>query len=300
MTDFSKYQFEETTCPLCVPDTMQAKRYDFPPFAVFRCGGCGLDYLSPRLTEDDIMNFYQGQDYYTPSHARQGYDDYLDLRDAWVKTFKRRLHDISIHKKNGRLLDIGCGPGFFLEAAHEMGYTDLWGIDPSEYIVGVSRKKFGKNILQGTIESPELEPESFDILTAFDVFEHIYRPVEFVDRAHELLKEDGILAFTTPNPKSLMARVFGKEWVSFKMPEHVFYWSPQTVRKVLEERFEILEIRRAGQFATASFLFRRLFQLDAEHKGFLRGLIEFLKKINLYADNGSMTVVARKRNLPKL
>ena len=78
-----------------------------------------------------------------------------------------------------------------------------------------------------------------------------------------------------------MARVFGKEWVSFKMPEHVFYWSPETIRKVLEEKFEILEIQRAGQFATAGFLFRRLFQIEAEHKGFLRFLINFLKKINL-------------------
>ena len=295
MATWTKYEFEEASCPLCVPNTAQELRYDFDPFRVVRCDGCGLDFLSPRIIEDDIMSFYQGQDYYAPSHARQGYDDYLDLRDAWIKTFRRRLQNIVAYKKEGRLLDIGCGPGFFLEAAKEMGYTDLWGIDPSDYIVGVSREKFGEKILQGTIESDELEPESFEILTAFDVFEHIYRPVDFVNRAHEILKDDGIFAFTTPNPKSLMARIFGKEWVSFKMPEHVFYWSPETIRKVFEDKFEILEIQRAGQFATASFLFRRLFQLNTEHQGFLRALINFLKKINLYADNGSMTIIARKK-----
>ena len=295
MKTWTKYEFEKASCPLCSPDAEQELRYDFDPFRVVRCRECGLDFLSPRFKEKDIMQFYQGQDYYAPSHARQGYDDYLDLREAWIKTFRRRLKNISTYKGEGRILDIGCGPGFFLEAAKEMGYTDLWGIDPSEFIVGVSREKFGDKILQGTIESDELEPESFDMLTAFDVFEHIYRPVDFVNRAHELLKDDGILAFTTPNPKSLLARIFGKQWVSFKMPEHVFYWSPETARKVLEEKFEILEIRRAGQFATASFLFRRLLQIDTEAKGFLQALIDFLKKINLYADNGSMTIVARKK-----
>lgn len=295
MIDWNKYEFEETTCPLCAPETPQKLRYDFAPFRVIRCENCGLDYLSPRLTENDIMKFYKGEDYYTPSHSRQGYDDYLGLRDAWVNTFKRRLRDILHYKGEGRILDIGCGPGFFLEAAQEMGFDDIWGIDPSDFIVGVAREKFGDHILHGTIGSDFLEAQSFDILTAFDVFEHIYRPVDFVNRAHELLREDGILAFTTPNPHSLMARIFDKQWVSFKMPEHVFYWSPETVRPVLEEKFDILEIRRAGQFATASFLFRRLFQLDTETQGVLRALLGFLTKINLYADNGSMTVVARKK-----
>ena len=295
MTVWKKYEFEEASCPLCSSEAEQELRYDFDPFRVMRCGECGLDFLSPRITEEDILDFYQGQDYYAPSHARQGYDDYLDLRVAWIKTFRRRLENVAVYKSEGRILDVGCGPGFFLEAAKEMGYTDLWGIDPSDYIVGVSREKFGEKILQGTIESDELKPESFDILTAFDVFEHIYRPVAFLDRAHELLKEDGVIAFTTPNPKSFLARVFGKQWVSFKMPEHVFYWSPETVRKVMEEKFEIIEVRRAGQFATASFLFRRLLQINTEAKGVLRAFIEFLTKINLYADNGSITVIARKR-----
>ncbi len=295
MTMWKNFEFEEAYCPLCGPEAKQVLHYKFDPFQVVKCLNCDLAFLSPRFKEDDILKFYQGQDYYASSHARQGYDDYLDLREAWIKTFSRRLKIISTYKNKGRILDIGCGPGFFLEAATKMGYSDLWGIDPSDYIVDVARKKFGKNILQGTIESNELEPDSFDLLTAFDVFEHIYRPVDFVNRAHELLKDDGILAFTTPNPKSALARIFGRQWVSFKMPEHVFYWAPDTARKVLDEKFEILDIRRAGQFATGSFLFRRLFQINTETKGVIKKFLDLLKTINLYADNGSMTIIARKK-----
>lgn len=295
MTDWKKHTLEETTCPLCGPEAQQEKRYEFPPFGVVRCKECGLDFLSPRLQEKDTFEFYKGLEYYAPSHARQGYDDYLDLRDAWVKTFRRRLKHISAYKKSGRILDIGCGPGFFLEAAEQVGYDDVWGIDPSDYIVGVAQEKFGEKIIHGTVENKELEEASFDILTAFDVFEHIYRPVEFVDRVHTLLREDGIFAFTTPDPRSLLATLFGKEWVSFKMPEHVFYWSPKTTRKILGDKFEILEIRRAGQYATASFLFRRLFQINTDTQGPLRAFLSFLTKVKLYADNGSITVVARKK-----
>ncbi|MCF6278424.1 MAG: class I SAM-dependent methyltransferase, partial [Anaerolineales bacterium] len=136
------------------------------------CTECELRFLSPRLTEEDILHFYQGEDYYAPSYARQGYDDYLDLREAWIKTFKKRLRAVISYKRAGRLLDIGCGPGFFLEAAREMGYDDIWGIDPSAFIVNVARKEFGERILEGTIESAALIPDTYDILTAFDVFEH--------------------------------------------------------------------------------------------------------------------------------
>ena len=296
MSQWSKYEFEEAFCPLCGPEAKQELRYNFDPFRVVACRECSLIFLSPRFKEEDILQFYQGQDYYAPSHARQGYDDYLDLRAAWIKTFRRRLQVVKKYQPSGRILDIGCGPGFFLEAAREMGYDDLWGIDPSDYIVGVARKNFGEKILQGTLESDELKPASFDMLTAFDVFEHIYRPVEFLERAHQLLKPEGIFAFTTPNPESLLAKIFGKQWVSFKMPEHVFYWSPETARKALEEKFEILEIRRAGQYATASFLFRRLFQINTETSGILQAIITFLKRINIYADNGSMTIIARRKS----
>ncbi|NOY98373.1 MAG: methyltransferase domain-containing protein [Chloroflexi bacterium] len=294
MKNWSNYEFETTSCPICGPNAEQKLRYDFAPFRVVACRECGLMFLSPRFTKDNILQLYQGQDYYVPSSGQHGYDEYLELHDCWLKTFKKRLHAIQQHQPAGRVLDIGCGPGFFLEAASEAGY-DVWGIDPSEYIVQVAQKKFGQQIHRGTIADVNFEPESFDLVTAFDVFEHIYQPVDFLSRVHRLLKPNGVFAITTPNPASLLARISGKSWVSFKMPEHVFYWSPKTVRRALERDFDILEIRRAGQYATAGFLFRRLFKITDDPSKFAQAIIKLLSRISVYADNGSMTVIARKK-----
>jgi hypothetical protein len=105
-----------------------------------------------------------------------------------------------------------------------------------------------------------------------------------------------VLAITTPNPKSLLAKISGKNWVSFKLPEHVFYWAPDTIRKALEEKFEVLEIRRAGQYATLGFLYRRVFRLSGKLGKFNQMMINFLNRFSIYSDNGSLTAIARKKN----
>jgi hypothetical protein len=79
------------------------------------------------------------------------------------------------------------------------------------------------------------------------------------------------------------------------LPEHVFYWSPVTVRKALEKDWDVLEVNRAGQYATLGFLFRRLFRLSSNPRGIIKWKLDLLNKFSIYSDNGSMTVIARKR-----
>lgn len=293
MNDWSKYTLEIINCPICGPDAGWKIRYKFDPFNVVTCNQCGLMYLSPRPDETSIFSLYQEQDYYLSSVAGIGYDEYLNVRENWLKTFRGRLKDIKKYKPTGQLLDVGCGPGFFLEAAQELGY-DVWGIDPSEYIVQIAHRRFGERVRRGTIMTGCYEAESFDLIAAFDTFEHIYEPLLFLEAVKSLLKPNGVLVITTPNPKSLLACISGKTWVSFKIPEHVFYWSPYTIHKALEKYFDILEIRRAGQFATLGFLFRRLFNIGTQEKGLTYLIIKLLNRISFYSNNGSMTVIARK------
>ena len=283
---------EAASCPMCGSAPAPTIRYDFDPYRVVDCPNCGLTFLSPRLTESAILKLYADQEYYVSEVAGQGYDEYLEVRPNWVKTFSRRLEQISKYQKPGRALDIGCGPGFFLEAAQAKGY-DAYGLDPSDYIVKVAREKFGDRIQHGVIETANYPAEAFDLVVAFDTFEHIYRPLEWLNATRRVLKTGGLLAITTPDPSSALAKVSGKKWVSFKLPEHVFYWSPQTIRRALTDGWEILEINRAGQYATLGFLFRRLFRISAPG-GFVKALINFLNRFSIYSDNGSMTVIARK------
>jgi SAM-dependent methyltransferase len=293
---------EAATCPMCGSAPAPTLRYDFDPYRVVDCPNCGLTFLSPRLTESAILKLYSDQEYYVSEVAGQGYDEYLEVRPNWIKTFSRRLDQITKYQSPGKVLDIGCGPGFFLEAAQAKGY-DAYGLDPSDYIVKVAREKFGDRIQHGVIETADYPAEAFDLVVAFDTFEHIYRPLEWLNAARRVLrspdpasgKTGGLLAITTPDPSSMLAKLSGKNWVSFKLPEHVFYWSPSTIRRALTDGWEILEITRAGQYATLGFLFRRLFRLSSNPRGILKWTLDLLNKLSVYSDNGSMTVIARKR-----
>ena len=289
----SPEELETTNCPICGPGYAQILKYDFAAYHVVSCAHCRLIFLSPRLTEKAILKLYSDQEYYVSEVAGQGYDEYLEVKHNWIKTFTRRLAQISKYQKPGRSLDIGCGPGFFLETAQSKGY-DVFGLDPSDYIVNVAREQFGDRIQKGLIESADYPAEYFDLVVAFDTFEHVYHPIEWLSAVHRVLNKGGLLAITTPNPSSILAKISGKKWVSFKMPEHVFYWAPETIRQVLAEGWEILEINHAGQYASLSFLFRRLFHLPANPQGLLKALLNLLGKINIYSDNGSITVIARK------
>lgn len=294
MSERIQPDLEVASCPMCASAPGVDPRHDFPPFRVAACRNCGLLFLSPRLSEAAILRLYQDEDYYASSVAGQGYDEYMEAGHNWVKTFRRRLMQIRRYQAAGRALDIGCGPGYFLEAAESLGY-EAWGLDPSEYIVSIARQRFGQRVRLGTIHSANFEPGSFDLIVAFDTFEHIYDPLDWLAAVHDLLRPRGVLAITTPDASSLLARISGRKWVSFKIPEHVFFWSPRTIRRALAERYEVLEISRAGQYATAGFLLRRLLRLPAELRGPLKAALGALNRLSLYADNGSMTVIARRR-----
>lgn len=288
----SSPNLEPAFCPICGPAAPAIIRYDFDPHKVVACSTCGLNYLSPRLTEPAILELYKDEAYYNSNISGQGYDEYMEISDNWVKTFNLRLKQIAPYKSSGKALDIGCGPGYFLTAAQKMGF-DVHGLDPSDYIVTQARKTWGDRVQLGLIESANYQPESFDLVVAFDTFEHIYDPKKFLAAIHRVLKPGGVLAITTPDPTSLLAKVTGKNWVSFKLPEHIFYWSPDTIRKILAEHFDVLEVRRAGQYATLGFLFRRLFKLGNNPGKVLNGVISLLNKFSIYSDNGSITAIAR-------
>lgn len=294
MTNTASSSLETATCPICGPAAQADLRYNFDPYNVVACSSCGLNYLSPRLTQESILKLYKDEAYYNSNISGQGYDEYLELSGNWIKTFTLRLKQVSPYKSSGKALDIGCGPGYFLTAAQNLGF-DVYGLDPSDYIVSMAQKTWGERVQLGLIETAEYPAETFDLVVAFDTFEHIYEPKGFLSAIHKVLKPNGVLAITTPDPASMLAKISGKNWVSFKLPEHVFYWSPETIRKILEDTFEVLEICPAGQYATLGFLFRRLFRLTNEPGKVVSAIIRFLNRFSIYSDNGSLTVIARKK-----
>jgi hypothetical protein len=130
----------------------------------------------------------------------------------------------------------------------------------------------------------------------FDLFEHVYRPREFLATLNEITRDDATVCITTPNHRSVLSRVSRRNWVSYKIPEHVFYYTPHTLRRTVAPLFEVALVRSEGQYCTLEFFAERLKTLSRPLGSALLRTVRGLgsKDWPVYVNSGSMTAVLRK------
>jgi 2-polyprenyl-3-methyl-5-hydroxy-6-metoxy-1,4-benzoquinol methylase len=201
------------------------------------------------------------KDYFRNDHSEvTGYEDYERDRYCILKTANRRLDVIGKYRRRpGRLLDVGCAYGFFLEAARKRGW-DVDGIDISEHAVAYARDHLGLPAKAGVLEEAGYEPASFDVITAWDVVEHFPDPLRELQYLYTLLKPGGLLVLSTPDVGSPVARITGHRWMGFKLAEeHLYYFSRETIVEMLEEAgFDRTRTFHVGKDVALEFFARRL------------------------------------------
>jgi SAM-dependent methyltransferase len=136
-------------------------------------------------------------------------------------------------KRSGVLLDMGCSSGSFLQTLSGRD-SHLFGIEMSAESAKEAQAKSGAEIFVGDILDAQFLPESFDVITCFDVFEHLYEPRRVMTRVAEWLKPGGIFYFLVPNADSAEARIFGSYWHGLEMPRHLFHYSPASLKFLAE------------------------------------------------------------------
>lgn len=190
------------------------------------------------------------------------YVDYEEDKKAMVKTFQQYL--ALLHKtspKAKRLLDIGAATGFFVNQASESGY-EAEGIEISQTICGEAQK-MGRRVRQGTLgflaESTLLQ--SFDIVTMWDVIEHLPDLSKCFIELKRLLPAGGILLVNTPDAGSLWARLFSTKWHSIVPPEHVLWFNKKNLTLFLEQQgFEVLLTRTSYKKFTLQYIVNMLYR----------------------------------------
>lgn len=251
---------EEIPCILCGTDE-SATLFAEPPFRIVRCIECGLVYTLPRLPTTSISEMYQ-VGYWRSAEAKNfGYTDYLRDRDRYLRTFHLRSKVIDHYKPSpGRVLDIGCAAGFFLKVMEAKGW-ETTGVELSAFMANYARTELKlNNVFTGTLEEQPFDAESFDVITLWDVIEHLEDPRAVLATAKRLLKNDGILVLETQNVESVFARLMGRRWHHYKFEEHLWHFSPTTLSALLGlESFAVTEMsaRRAGKFVTMNFVIER-------------------------------------------
>ena len=207
---------------------------------IVRCGRCRHLYVSPRPAMEDVVAIY-GADYFenpafqTTNHDGYfGYMDYLNDRENIQIRLHQVLTRIGLMHPPGRLLDVGCGPGLFLEVGDKLGW-DSWGIDLNASAIDWARENVSANVRVGTVADLGAEPESFACITMFDVIEHLADPREELQEVWRLLEPGGILVVVTPDAGAPMSRLLGKHWLEMKRaPEHLQFFSVPGLAKLLD------------------------------------------------------------------
>jgi len=240
---------ERPTCPLCGSAERRDSVYGFDPFAVARCRRCRLWYLCPRLAETIMHRSYRDDTYFEGGEG--GYSSYQAQEPTLRLTFRRFLAELSRRgMTGGRLLEVGCAYGFFLDEAKAF-FDHRSGTDYSPAALEKARGRADRLIHGGTGEIPA--GELFDCIACIHVIEHIYDPVGFLRTLAGHLRPGGWIVLATPDMGSPWRPVLGKRWPFFKVPEHVTYFDRRTLRELLQ---------RSGLAEAQSLPYASVFSFD--------------------------------------
>lgn len=234
-------------------------------FSDYKRGGYPLKVCNSCTYVFDMQPFLNlkklySESYYKNQNIKGGYFNYFEESIVNKLTFKYRLKKIEqfIPTKRGRLLDVGCALGDFLEVAKQLRWEDSCGIDVSDYALEQARAKGLKVYKIGT-GSPKLKKSSFDVITLQDVVEHYIDPRAEMELVYKLLKPGGLLFLTTPNVSSLTAKFLERNWYHYKRNEHLSYFSPKTIRLFLEKiGFREIIVRPTPSWVSVRYLLQRI------------------------------------------
>jgi 2-polyprenyl-3-methyl-5-hydroxy-6-metoxy-1,4-benzoquinol methylase len=218
-----------TSCLLC-------RDSEFTPFIregewqYVRCLNCGLICLQPQPSSSFLQDHYQ---------------DYLPVHPQEIKKWRRLMAQVFTKSGNlieeimpvpGRLLDVGCGYGFFLEEMVQRGWQ-AEGIEISATGLNYARNTLGLNVSDKPLPRPDWQDNCYDVITLFYVIEHLQDPMSVLREARRLLRRDGLLLLKWPHtaPIAALMRPWADRLKLYQAPSHLFDFSPTTLYKILDQ-----------------------------------------------------------------
>ena len=296
-------------CASCASERSTV-RYDFGSEQIRRCQQCGLLYIHPLPSEEETRDVY-GESYFQNDQfmrgtnaALFGYADYVAERFNKQPQYAAIAREITTlldptPDRRPRLLEVGCGFGYFLDVAFEENF-DVSGLEFNPHAVERLKRKYAFPIACGALETAALPPRSVDAAVLFDVIEHLRDPFTALDRLRDTLMPKGVLVLSTVDAESWSSRLLGKRLEDFRRTrEHLFFFGRRTMREVLERHgFDVIAIRSIGHTFDLGFLLERLTLYNEPLFGALRRAVTAigLGSVQIYLNPFTkMIVFARRR-----
>ena len=202
-----------------------------------KCLRCGLIFSNPILEQDKISSLYLKSDFYYSDESEY-------LKETYWLNLNRFLPNKEMEKL--KLLDIGCGNGFFLEKAKDMGISEIFGVEPGRASIKKARKDIRIRIKTGILKQGIYNTGKFDIITCFHTLDHIVDPNLFLRITFSLLKKRGMAFFIVHNTDGLSVKLFREKSPIFDI-EHIYLFNPQTLAKIFENNkfrnFQVFDIK---------------------------------------------------------
>jgi 2-polyprenyl-3-methyl-5-hydroxy-6-metoxy-1,4-benzoquinol methylase len=215
---------------------------------ILRCRDCKFVFSQLRPPDEQLHTLYRAMDpsvYEKEAHGRR-------------KTGRKHLAIIQKYKHGGKLLDAGCASGVLLSCAADAGW-EVTGVEPSEVLAEKAKESLGGRgaVICATLQDADLPRASFDVLTLWDVLEHVREPVPFLETCVSLIKPGGYLIANVPDIRSQPARLLGERW-PLLLAEHLNYFDRDTL-KLIGERVKLEWIafgRRPASFSVDYICYR--------------------------------------------
>ena len=273
---------EWTTCNLC--GSNQAALYyegrdrqlgGTERFRLVRCRQCSLIYLNPRPSRDEIGRYYP--DDYEPftrfSRDRSG----PVARWSQTRYLDKRCKAVMRWKSSGRLLDVGCATGEFLARMRGYGWQ-VQGVELSPTAAETARREYDPDVLTGDLTQAQFPNHHFDVITLWDVLEHLHDPLAELAEINRTLKDDGLLVIELPNTRSFDAALFGPYWIGLDMPRHLYVFPPAPLEAVLRQAGFQIASRRCSSGGYGAFVLSLNFWIEEQSFRWLSRLVTSLSK----------------------
>jgi 2-polyprenyl-3-methyl-5-hydroxy-6-metoxy-1,4-benzoquinol methylase len=219
-------------------------------FSYLRCKNCDLVFLSNAPSDSYFKRFYAYQkganrEIRKTNPALLTYLKIPFIKNA-ISTWTRfinisRATSVKNFTKGNRILDIGCGAGDFLSEMNKSGW-DAYGLELGDNLVELAERKVGKGkIFQGYLDKTDFRRAKFDIITIWQVLEHISDLKKTFLKINGILSDKGVLVIEVPHAKSLNLAIFKKNWTLLIPPQHLHLWSKRSFEKLLNNYHLIIK-----------------------------------------------------------
>lgn len=244
------------SCNLC-GSSESTPHMKLAQFQVVKCSQCSLIYVNPRFDAQQQAEFYSTQDYYLSGYDAEGnLHNMLDEKKVKQADLIYELQAIE-KSKGGKFLDIGCGLGFLLELLSPQKW-DRHGCDFSPFAVEHCQKSNFGTIKQGDLATIKYPNAFFDVVAARYVLEHLSDPKQFLKEVRRILKPGGKFVISIPNWGGFCAKWFGEFFRLNSPEEHIYWYTPRTLRKYIEATGFAVDKVEYPYLKTSYFNFKEL------------------------------------------